>query len=90
MVSLKQGPKLAVDAIKLNHELLNTPRIGTENNFAFTSNQLNLAHATEWNSSKRLFLSESGVGDLTRSAVHRGKSRGQHGGKVRRRAYRRE
>lgn len=50
MLSLKQGPSQIVDAIKLNHELINTPCVGTEGNFAFTSNQLNLAHVREWDS----------------------------------------
>lgn len=51
MMSLKQGPQEIVDAIHVNHELFNTPRVGHPENFAFTSNQLNLAHMRKWDSS---------------------------------------
>lgn len=50
MLSLKQGPAEVVKAIQLNHDLINTPCVGMPNNFAFTSNQLNLAHIREWDS----------------------------------------
>lgn len=53
MLSLNQGPSHILDAIKLNHELFNTPCVGSSTNFAFTSHQLNLAHVREWDSGKR-------------------------------------
>lgn len=50
MMSFRQGPPNIVRASKLNHELLNTPAVGVNDNFAFTANQLNLAHIREWDS----------------------------------------
>lgn len=52
MLSFQKGPPSVIGAVKMNHELVNTPCVGTEGNFAFTANQLNLAHIREWNSSK--------------------------------------
>lgn len=64
IISLKQGPPSIVDAIRLNHRLVNTPSLGIESNFAFTSNQLNLAHVREWDSCESLTLVYVTVGDV--------------------------
>lgn len=50
ITSFKQGPSEIIDAVMLNHQIFNTPCVGTPENFAFTSHQLNLAHVKEWKS----------------------------------------